>query len=77
MDKGKLGWKVPSLIPARYKYYYCVHLLKKKVLFGRGPGLVVKRRDSCGQSYKHFRLVNYDSRVVIWGIFQSGMTLES
>ena len=31
----------------------------------------------CGQSYKQFTLVNYDSRVVIWGIFQSGMTLES
>ena len=30
-----------------------------------------------GQSYKHFTLVNYDSRVVKWGIFQSGMTLES
>ena len=32
---------------------------------------------TCGQSYKHFTLVNYDSGVVIWGIFQSGMTLES
>ena len=31
----------------------------------------------CGQSYKHFTLVNYDSRVEIWGIFQSGTTLES
>ena len=31
----------------------------------------------CGQSYKHFTLVIYNSRVVIWGIFQSGMTLES
>ena len=30
-----------------------------------------------GQSYKHFTLVNYDSRVIIWGIFQSGTTLES
>ena len=30
-----------------------------------------------GQSYKHFTLVNYDSRVVIWGIFQSRTTLES
>ena len=30
-----------------------------------------------GQSYKHFTLINYDFRVVIWGIFQSGMTLES
>ena len=32
---------------------------------------------TCGQSYKHFTLVNYDSGVVIWGIFQSGTTLES
>ena len=31
----------------------------------------------CGQSYKHFMLVNYDYRVVIWGIFQSGTTQES
>ena len=30
-----------------------------------------------GQSYKHFMLVNYDSRVVIWGIFKSATTLES
>ena len=30
-----------------------------------------------GQSYKRFTLVIYDSRVVIWGIFKSGMTLES
>ena len=30
-----------------------------------------------GQSYKTFTLVNYNSRVVIWGIFKSGMTLES
>ena len=29
-----------------------------------------------GQSYKHFTLVNYDSSVVIWGIFQLGTTLE-
>ena len=30
-----------------------------------------------GQSYKHFMLVNYDSRFVIWGIFELGTTLES
>ena len=30
-----------------------------------------------GQSYKHFKLVNYDSKVVIWGIFQSGTTFMS
>ena len=34
-------------------------------------------RETCGQSYKQFTLVNYDSRVLIWGIFKSGMTLES
>ena len=33
--------------------------------------------DTSGQSYKHFMLVNYDSRVVKWGIFQSGTTQES
>ena len=32
---------------------------------------------SCGQSYKHFTLVNYEPRVVIWSNFQSGTTLES
>ena len=31
----------------------------------------------CGQSYKQFMLVIYESRVVIWGIFKSGTTLES
>ena len=29
------------------------------------------------QSYKQFMLVIYDSRVIIWGIFKSGTTLES
>ena len=29
-----------------------------------------------GQSYKQFTLVIYDSRVLIWGIFKSGTTLE-
>ena len=33
--------------------------------------------NTSGQSYKHFMLVNYNSRVVIWGIFQSGTNLES
>ena len=31
----------------------------------------------CDQSYKHFTIVNYDSRAVTWGIFKSGTTLES
>ena len=33
--------------------------------------------EPCGQSYNHFTIVNYDSSVVIWGIFKSGMTLEA
>ena len=31
----------------------------------------------CAQSYKHFMLIKYDSRVIIWDIFRSGMTVES
>ena len=51
------------------------------VLFGKNISdkniYFVKECLTSGQSYKHFMLVNYDSRVVIWGIFQSGTTLES
>ena len=32
--------------------------------------------DSCGQSYKASTIVNYDSGVVIWGIFKSGTTFR-
>ena len=31
---------------------------------------------SCGQSYKHFTIVIYDPRVIIWDVFKSGATLE-
>ena len=31
--------------------------------------------ETCGQSYKQFTLVNYDSRNVIWGIFKSVVNL--
>ena len=41
-------------------------------LFGR-----VVATDTSGQSYKGSTVVNYDSRVVIWGNFKSGTTLES
>ena len=34
-------------------------------------------QSNSGQSNKHFTLVIYESRVVIWGIFKSGTTLES
>ena len=30
-----------------------------------------------GQSYKASTIINYDSRVVKWGIFKPGSTLES
>ena len=32
---------------------------------------------TCGQSYKGSTIVNYDSRVVIWGNFKSGTPQES
>ena len=38
-------------------------------------GSILNRTSS--QSYIGSMIVNYDSRVVIWGIFQSGTTLES
>ena len=38
---------------------------------------VIPKPSSSGQSYKQFTLIIYDSRVVIWGIFKSGTTLES
>ena len=31
----------------------------------------------CGQYYKTFTLVNYNSKVIIWGILKSGTNLES
>ena len=30
-----------------------------------------------GQSYKHFMIVIYNPRVIIWGVFKSGTSLES
>ena len=43
---------------------------------GTAPARRCPKAGACGQSYKHFTLVNYDSRVVLWGIFQSGTTLD-
>ena len=37
----------------------------------------ILRLKASGQSYKQFTLVIYNSRVVIWGNFKSGTTLES
>ena len=36
-----------------------------------------RQMEICGQSYKHFTIVIYDPRVVIWGVFKSGTALES
>ena len=33
--------------------------------------------DTSGQSYKHFTIIIYYPRVIIWGVFKSGTTLES
>ena len=37
----------------------------------------IKSKISVDNLIKHFMLVNYDCRAVIWGIFQAGTTLES
>ena len=37
----------------------------------------IKKKEADGKSYKGSMIVNYDSRVVIWGNFKSGTTLES
>ena len=48
------------------------HYLRKKSSNTLSPEMAY-----CVQSYKSSTIVNYDSRVVIWGIFKSGTTLES
>ena len=45
---------------------------------GDGVSFIIFQKGfSCGQSYKASTIVNYDSRVIIWGIFESGTTIES
>ena len=38
---------------------------------------ILVKLETCSQSYKQFTIIIYESRVVIWGIFKSCMTLES
>ena len=64
--------------------YECLFRLSVKCvwLFDTGPTwfltkFIVGTAVISGQSYKASTIVNYDSRVVIWGIFQSGTTLGS
>ena len=52
-------------------YYYCKFSLFKMAKYWKNNLAI------CGQSYKGSTIVIYDSRVVIWGIFKSGTTLES
>ena len=48
------------------------------VLLSKAPMYIVEmsKAEVSGQSYKQLTLVIYESRVVIWGIFKSGTTLE-
>ena len=70
-----------TLISANNIQVSKIHSMMKKLKVRFKPNLPEKSEVDggaiCGQSYKHFTLVNYDSRVVKWGIFQSGSTLES
>ena len=53
-------------------FYFPLTFEAEKLILMLGIG-----SDGSSQSYKQFTLVIYDSRVVIWGIFKSGTTLES
>ena len=47
--------------------FFILGLRAEKTLFYLGA--LFKTFKTSVQSYKHFTLINYDSRVVIWGIF--------
>ena len=67
-----------SLYDSRVVNYYCrPFMILNTVIFNTISGVNIIMVLSCGQSYKTITLINYDSRVVIWGIFKSGTTLES
>ena len=83
MKAGKFKFQVANLLAilaASLRPPYTEQCLKY-ILYCGGGGLSEYLEDTeelaSGQSYKHFTLVNYDSRAVIWSNFQSGMTLES
>ena len=42
-----------------------------------GIGNQTLMSEICGRSYKHFTIVIYNPRVVIWSVFKSGTTPES
>ena len=65
----------PTLKISFHLYGVWINSFKK---VGSGCGSIgrVVASDTSGQSYKQYTLVNYDSMVVICGIFQSGTTLE-
>ena len=51
--------------------------VRKTLEFYNSRRTFIRWATHCGKSYKQFTLVIYNSRVVIWGIFKSGTTLES
>ena len=85
--KGRVDWSLfESSFPASFSYFNTVCYLYKVMLLpmpgielvSEATGLPTAPQPlSSGQSYKQFTLVICNSRVVIWGIFQSGTTLES
>ena len=62
-------WKI-IIFANVYKLQIYIELFKCKIAWRQS-------HVTSGQSYNHFTIVNYDSSVVIWGIFKSGTTLEA
>ena len=72
---------IEAILKKNYHYFFTNQILgavAADLLYKSMPGLcLIISRAASGQSYKQFTLIIYNSRVVIWGIFQSGTTLES
>ena len=71
-NKFKPTWKQPSFAAAAN---FSAKTAQKHILSLSKSNLYDS--DICGQSYKAYTIVIYDSTVIIWGIFKSGTTLES
>ena len=57
--------------------YFQVRYDSRVINYDRRGFIRLATGEFCGQSYKQFTLIIYNSRVIIWRIFKSGTTLES
>ena len=58
-------------------HWHCLSFMQCPLVTNANARWSIPKHSNSGQSYKHFMLVSYESRVVRWGIFKSCTTLES